>query len=163
MALSVREVSALAVCIIFPWLYTRGPSSVSYYTKYAIYYVSLTLSTTICLPLTLFRPRDTRNMLFGKYFLKATTKLLGLQWTLNNISKAQKLLGSSSGPSVLVINHQSSLDVIGMVTELWPLMEGKGIWDYLNIRVPHMTTICYKMLVDFCEKKILSGQVKFVH
>jgi len=82
--------------------------------------------------LTLFRPRDTRNLLWPGRFLKCTTQFLGLQWKNHHqeeekediITKSKKSL-ITPGPAVVVINHQSSLDVLGLVTEIWPLLEGQ--------------------------------------
>ena len=92
----------------------------------------MTFISTICLPLTLFRPRDTRNLLWPGRFLKYTTQFLGLQWKNHHqeekeediITKSKKSL-ITPGPAVVVINHQSSLDVLGLVTEIWPLLDGK--------------------------------------
>ena len=134
MSLTTFEKVSLGFCFIFPFFYTRGPSCVVYYTKFTLYYISLTFISTICLPLTLFRPRDTRNLLWPGRFLKCTTQFLGLQWKYHHqdeeeediITKSKKSL-ITPGPAVVVINHQSSLDVLGLVTEIWPLLEGKYV------------------------------------
>ena len=132
MSLTTFEKVSLGLCFIFPLVYTRGPSCVVYYTKFTLYYVSLTFISTFCLPLTLFRPRDTRNLLWPGRFLKFTTQFLGLQWKNHHHQKEEediitKLTQKSlitPGPAVVVINHQSSLDILGLVTEIWPLLEG---------------------------------------
>lgn len=31
----------------------------------------------------------------------------------------------TSGPSVVIVNHQSSIDVLALLCELWPVMDGK--------------------------------------
>ena len=80
MSLTTFEKVSLGFCFIFPLVYTRGPSCVVYYTKFTLYYISLTFISTVCLPLTLFRPRDTRNLLWPGLFLKCTARLLGLKW-----------------------------------------------------------------------------------
>ena len=61
--------------------------------------------------------------------MKFASKLIGLTWTFNDYDKAKELF-SSSGPFVIVINHQSSLDVLGLVTQIWPLAEGKYILGF---------------------------------
>ena len=124
MTLSFNQAISLAFCFGFPFLYMRGPPCISYYTKFTIYYALLTLYSTILTPCTIFRPRDTRNLLMTHLPMKFASKLIGLTWTFNDYDKAKELL-SSSGPFVIVINHQSSLDVLGLVTQIWPLAEGK--------------------------------------
>ena len=63
MTLSFNQAISLAFCFGFPFLYMRGPPCISYYTKFTIYYALLTLYSTILTPCTIFRPRDTKNLL----------------------------------------------------------------------------------------------------
>ena len=141
MSLTTFEKVSLGFCFIFPLVYTRGPSCVVYYTKFTLYYISLTFISTICLPLTLFRPRDTRNLLWPGRFLKCTTQFLGLQWKNHHQEEKEDIITKSKkslitpGPAVVVINHQSSLDVLGLVTEIWPLLEGKYVCSFLKVQL----------------------------
>ena len=75
--LDTEELATIGFSLLFPLLYTKGPSWVSFYTKFVIYYTSMTLSATVCLPFTLLRPKDPRNLLWTTYFMKKTAKLLG--------------------------------------------------------------------------------------
>ena len=111
--------------LVFPVIYTKGPPWVSFYTKFVTYYASLTFCASMTLPLTLLRPKDPRNLLWPNRLLKMTTALLGIQWKTVDPDRALQRLASSNGPAVVVINHQSSLDVLGVLCELFPLMDGQ--------------------------------------
>jgi len=119
-----NRVGLVAFSLFFPVLYTKGPNWVSYYTKFVLYYGSLTLIASLCLPLTIFRPRDPRNLLLVSAFMRRVATLLGLKYTLINPIEASKRLSSASRSSIVVINHQSSLDILLLLCELWPLMNG---------------------------------------
>lgn len=121
-----EHIGVVAVGLIFPVVYCKGPSWVSYYTKFAIYYASLTVSATLVLPLAILRPKDSRNLLLPRYLLKATAKLLGLEWNFVDEELAKERLSLEAGPSVVVLNHQSSLDVLGLLCELWPYLDGRA-------------------------------------
>ena len=90
----------------------------SYYTKFVIYYASLTLTSSVILPFSLLRPKDSRNLLWSNRLMKMTSALLGIQW-----KGPERPL--CHGPAVIVINHQSSIDILGLLCELLPLMEGQ--------------------------------------
>lgn len=67
----------VAFALLFPVLYTKGPTWIQFYTKFVIYYASLTISATICLPFTLLRPKDPRNLLWTNILMRKTATLLG--------------------------------------------------------------------------------------
>jgi len=109
-------------------LYTRGPSWIQFYTKFFIYYASLTLSASLVLPFTIFRPKDPRNLLWPQSLMKQTASLLGLRYTLTNEIQAKQRLSfdkEKDSTAIVVVNHQSSLDVLGLLCHLWPLMDGQ--------------------------------------
>ena len=125
MFLSCERFGAIVVALVFPLLYTKGPSWISFYTKFIIYYGSLTTIATVTLPLTLFRPFNPRNLIWVSAYMRKTAQLLGLKYSLMDSEIAQKRLSSDSGASIVVINHQSSLDILLLLCELWPLMDGQ--------------------------------------
>ena len=118
MLFNCEEIGTLAFALLFPVIYTKGPSWVSYYTKFVIYYASLTLTSSVILPFSLLRPKDSRNLLWSNRLMKMTSALLGIQW-----KGPERPL--CHGPAVIVINHQSSIDILGLLCELLPLMEGQ--------------------------------------
>merc|ERR1739836_67463 len=125
MVLSCEEFGYVIFSLVFPVLYTRGPPWVQFYTKFFLYYASLTLSASVVLPFTVFRPKDPRNLLWPQYLMRQTASLLGLKYSLVNELQAKKRLcfKDEGSASVVVVNHQSSLDVLGLLCHLWPLMD----------------------------------------
>ena len=58
--------------------------------------------------------------------MRFTASLLGLRYKIVNPVEAKfRLSAQSSGPKVVVVNHQSSLDVLALLCHLWPLMDGQ--------------------------------------
>jgi hypothetical protein len=84
MTVHTGMVVGVASCLIFPVLYTRGPSWIAYYTKFGFYYISLTVSASLMIPFAVLRPKDTRNLLWSNLFMRGTAKLLGLDWQIVN-------------------------------------------------------------------------------
>ena len=127
MVLSCEEFGYVIFSLVFPVLYTRGPAWIQFYTKFFLYYASLTLSASVVLPFTVFRPKDPRNLLWPQYLMRQTASLLGLKYSLVNELQAKKRLcfKDEGSASVVVVNHQSSLDVLGLLCHLWPLMDGQ--------------------------------------
>lgn len=115
----------VAFALIFPVLYTKGPSWIAYYTKFILYYTSLTISSSICLPLTLLRPKDPRNMLWLTSTMRATASLLGLRISIVDLQRARQRLSEEAGPAIVVLNHQSSIDLLTLFCELGPIMGGR--------------------------------------
>ncbi|XP_034950998.1 1-acyl-sn-glycerol-3-phosphate acyltransferase alpha isoform X2 [Chelonus insularis] len=88
-----------------------------YRVKFILYMLASTFFATWTIPLMLFRIHDWRNALIPAWQLKWFAKLLGCNYIIrghNNIIK-------DSG-AIVLINHQSSLDVI-VLAELWPILE----------------------------------------
>ena len=128
MLLSGEEFAYVIFSLVFPVLYTRGPSWIQFYTKFLLYYASLTFSASLVLPFTLFRPKDPRNLLWTQSLMKQTASLLGLRYSITNEIQAKKRLSfdaEKGSTAVVVVNHQSSLDVLGLLCHLWPLMDGQ--------------------------------------
>ena len=75
----------LAVCFALPILYTRGPTYISYYLKFGIYYLSLCLLALFFLPYIVWRGRTADDPDFilrrwrwiGKW-------IIGMNWEFTN-------------------------------------------------------------------------------
>ena len=128
MVLNCEQVGYVVFSLVYPLFYTKGPTWLQFYTKFILYYASLTISATVVLPFTVFRPKDPRNLLWPQYLMKYTASYLGLEYSLINEMEAKKRLSfnkEKSSTSIVVVNHQSSLDVLGLLCHLWPLMDGQ--------------------------------------
>lgn len=93
-----------------------------YYGKFALFILVSLIWATLPIPLMLFRPRDPRNALIPAWGLRQCATLLGLKFEVRghqNIVDDGKD-GKKQG-CVVVINHQSALDLI-VLAELWPIM-----------------------------------------
>lgn len=116
-------VTTVASCLIVPVLYTRGPQWVGYYMKFGLYYISMTFAAAAMTPFAALQPQKTTNLLLPNRFMRFVATLLGLEWQVTPDSMPNLQMTPKS--AVVVVNHQSSLDVLGLLTTLWPLFDGK--------------------------------------
>lgn len=79
-----------------------------YYAKLVLYGVYSTIIAVIMLPWILMSPRNVKNARQGSLLLRWYTKLLGIEWELRGADEMKK-----TGACVVVMNHQSILDVLG--------------------------------------------------
>ena len=82
--------------------------------KYIVYVCLVMFYAVILPPFYLFRPRNAVNIAFSAWTLNPLLRLFGFQYRVEN---GQVLL--DDGPCVVVANHQSSIDFIGLMF-LWP-------------------------------------------
>ena len=82
--------------------------------KYILYVCLVMLYALILPPAYLFRPRSARNIAFSAWTLNPLLRLFGFEYRVEN---GDVLLNER--PCVVVANHQSSIDFIGMMY-LWP-------------------------------------------
>ncbi|PZC86986.1 hypothetical protein B5X24_HaOG201222 [Helicoverpa armigera] len=80
-----------------------------YYLKLSSYYVLLTLTSTLVLPLLLIRPKHYMNGIITSSVMRQITKLYGVKWHIRN----GEILAEDRG-AVIISNHQSVLDIAGM-------------------------------------------------
>lgn len=78
--------------------------------KYAFYVSTVMLFSVLLPPIFLVRPRNPLNIRLSSFFLNPIFHLFGMQY---NIENAQVL--DKDGPCVIVANHQSSIDFMGMM------------------------------------------------
>ncbi|KAK9875128.1 hypothetical protein WA026_005921 [Henosepilachna vigintioctopunctata] len=106
----------LATCfLILPVLY-RSSHVFRYYLKYTCYIGFCMANSLYCLPFFCLRPKNVDNLLVGAYICKNITSVIGLKWILRNTEYL-----SEDKSYIIVSNHQSILDVLGMFV-LWPTM-----------------------------------------
>ena len=75
----------VASSLTFPILYTKGPSFISYYFKFGVYYLSLCLLTVLYLPYIVLRGRTSEDPDFLLRWWKWIVKwILGLSWEFTN-------------------------------------------------------------------------------
>lgn len=113
--------TAIVISLTLPVLYTRGPTFVSYYLKFGIYYLSLFLLTVLFLPYIVYRGRTADDPDFILRCWKWIVKwILGLRWDFTNtdLELTLRLRNPIKGGAVIVANHQSSFDLIGLF-HLW--------------------------------------------
>ena len=48
-----------------------------------------------------------------------------MEWTFVDPIDAKLKLSRTSGPAVVIVNHQSSIDVLALLCQLWPIMDGQ--------------------------------------
>lgn len=111
----------VATSLTLPILYTRGPNFISYYIKFGIYYLSLCSLTVLYTPYFVLRGRTADDPYFiTKHWIWICKWTLGLRWEFSNsdVELTLHLRNSIKGGAVIVLNHQSSFDLIGLF-HLW--------------------------------------------
>ncbi|CAH1970936.1 unnamed protein product [Acanthoscelides obtectus] len=63
-----------------------------------------------------FRPKNVQNLLIASYFCKRISKIIGLNWILQGKEQLEK-----DQACIIVSNHQSSIDILGMF-DIWRIM-----------------------------------------
>ena len=104
----------LIVFIIpLPGLYDYCPKF-KFWLKFSVYYIWLMLASLIMIPLSITRPGSVDNARLGAKLMTPMSRVLGLSWSL----QGQVELLTSTQPCVIVANHQSSVDLLGMF-QIW--------------------------------------------
>ncbi|XP_068158640.1 1-acyl-sn-glycerol-3-phosphate acyltransferase alpha [Drosophila tropicalis] len=112
---SFIELMGLLLLLMLPFLYETN-HIFRYYFKFLIYYGIVSFNSIILIPAFLIRPCDVRNLLWASTWCHRISTLIGLRWELRgkeHLSKDQAC--------IIVANHQSSLDVLGMF-DIWHVM-----------------------------------------
>ncbi|XP_017767110.1 PREDICTED: 1-acyl-sn-glycerol-3-phosphate acyltransferase alpha [Eufriesea mexicana] len=116
MAPSCFEVILIGFILILPFLYEMS-RTFRYYFKFFLYYGYLMLSSIVFLPIMMFRPRNVKNFVLASSVCSCFTNFLGVRWELRGKEHLEQ-----ERACIIVANHQSSLDVMGMF-QIWPIME----------------------------------------
>jgi lysophosphatidate acyltransferase len=85
-----------------------------YKIKYALYASVIMFYSIILIPVFLVRPRNALNIRLAAMSMSSVLDLFGIKYRIENAKVLDK-----EGPCVIVGNHQSSIDLFGMV-KLWP-------------------------------------------
>lgn len=112
---SYLEVLFICIIILVPIFYETS-QKFRYYFKFFVYYSIVMINSLILIPAMLFRPKDVRNLLWGGAFCRNISILLGIKWELRGAD-----ILSRDEAFILVANHQSSLDILGMFN-FWHVM-----------------------------------------
>ncbi|KAL7647135.1 UNVERIFIED_CONTAM: hypothetical protein RMT77_002393 [Armadillidium vulgare] len=104
----------LLVIIALPFLYEFS-NRFRFYLKFCIYYVFVMLCSVLCIPFLAWRPGNVRNTLIATFPLRILNPLLGLNWEIEGIEHIVP-----DRAAIVVANHQSSVDFLGMVY-MWPI------------------------------------------
>ncbi|XP_014357857.2 1-acyl-sn-glycerol-3-phosphate acyltransferase alpha [Papilio machaon] len=94
---------------ILKQLFSETPNFIKYKSKFLIFYFTASVVSLILMPFFVFNPKNVMNSLFGTQIIKHVTKVIEVKWFLRN----GKVLAEDRG-AVIVSNHQSSLDILGM-------------------------------------------------
>ncbi|XP_053380580.1 1-acyl-sn-glycerol-3-phosphate acyltransferase alpha-like isoform X1 [Mercenaria mercenaria] len=113
MALELFHWFIIGFLLILPILYELS-GTFRYHAKFALYYACIFgIATVVCLYGWL-RPGDVNNHWFILWAMNHVKNLFGIEVEVRGEENLK-----SDKPFILVINHQSSLDCIGM-TQIWP-------------------------------------------
>ncbi|XP_025832220.1 1-acyl-sn-glycerol-3-phosphate acyltransferase alpha isoform X2 [Agrilus planipennis] len=87
-----------------------------YACKFAFYFVYISTASIILMPYFALSPCNVNNLIVASYVSRYISSVFGIKWNL----KGKKFLSDDS-PCVIVSNHQSAVDVLGMF-DIWPIM-----------------------------------------
>ena len=106
----------LLAVVPLPGLYDYCPRF-RYWLKFSLYYLWLMLASLLIIPLSLTRPGSVDNARLGARMMNPLTKILGIHWKLRGHVELLRL----RAPCVIVANHQSSVDLLGMF-HIWDMV-----------------------------------------
>ncbi|XP_066905513.1 1-acyl-sn-glycerol-3-phosphate acyltransferase alpha isoform X2 [Halyomorpha halys] len=136
--------------MLFPVITSKVWRAVTYYTKFFLLGVWM-LSSFLIVPLMCRKPGHYKNKLVFCTYSEVITKIIGVRWTL--MGKENII---TNGGSVVVMNHQSILDVIGTK----PLIQEKAVTNWVSKKevwymVPLATVfwLCGAIFIDRSHKK----------
>ena len=98
-----------AVLLPLPYLYHTTPW-LKYRTKFVVYYLWLTAMSFVMIPVSLLRPGRVDNARVGALLMLPLSPLLGIEWRV----EGEVGLLARDEAAVIVANHQSSVDLLGM-------------------------------------------------
>ncbi|XP_015599467.1 1-acyl-sn-glycerol-3-phosphate acyltransferase alpha [Cephus cinctus] len=117
MVLGISCSSIVVALLLLLMILYAVSQTVRYRLKFVIYIILVAISATAFIPLMVFRPRDWRNASIPAFLCNQVGKLLGV----NIISRGHENIVDDTG-SVVLINHQSGLDLLVLST-LWLIMD----------------------------------------
>ncbi|XP_021704643.1 1-acyl-sn-glycerol-3-phosphate acyltransferase alpha [Aedes aegypti] len=112
---SYYEIFLICGIILMPIFYETS-HKFRYFFKFFIYYFVLMINSIILIPAMMFRAKDVRNLIWAGTFCRPISTVLGIKWELRGAD-----ILSRDEAYVIVANHQSSLDILGMF-DFWHVM-----------------------------------------
>ncbi|XP_074113974.1 1-acyl-sn-glycerol-3-phosphate acyltransferase alpha-like [Cotesia typhae] len=106
--MDLRAIFTLIIISVMVYLYRRN-NVMKYYTKFVIFHGFFISISFILVPILLFRPRNMRNWMIVSKICGFVGELLGLELEVRNLEDFRRKKGC-----IVVSNHQSSLDVLGL-------------------------------------------------
>ncbi|XP_063704013.1 1-acyl-sn-glycerol-3-phosphate acyltransferase alpha-like [Culicoides brevitarsis] len=94
----------------------ESSSTFRYYCKYSFYYAFVMFESVFMIPLFLINAKNVSNLVWAGYVTRPISMFLGIKWELRG-----KEILSQDKTFVIVANHQSSIDVLGMF-QIWHIM-----------------------------------------
>lgn len=116
MIASWYEILLICGIILLPIFYETS-HKFRYHFKFFVYYFVVMINSVILAPVMMFRAKDVRNLVWAGAFCRHISTVLGLRWEL----RGAEIL-SRDEAFVIVSNHQSSLDILGMF-DFWHVMQ----------------------------------------
>ncbi|XP_064648981.1 1-acyl-sn-glycerol-3-phosphate acyltransferase alpha-like [Lineus longissimus] len=105
----------LGILLLTVFFLYRSNQWVNYQIKFLLYYTLVNVIALISMPIFLFRPFDVENYrIVGWMLLKTVHFIMQIKIDIRN--KENTL---SDKPAIMVCNHQSSIDLLGMMS-IWP-------------------------------------------
>ncbi|KAJ2946500.1 hypothetical protein O0L34_g12548 [Tuta absoluta] len=98
-----------ATSYFFKQLFSETPNYIKFQSKFLVFYIWTSTTALMLIPFFVFNPKNVKNSLFASQIVKHVTKVIEVKWSLRN----GKYLSEDRG-AVIVSNHQSSIDVLGM-------------------------------------------------
>jgi lysophosphatidate acyltransferase len=105
MACSLTELVGLAIVGLLIFSFSNV---VKYYVKMFTFMGTAMISSVVCIPIMLPRPKDWRNALGPAWCIVQVGKFIGVSFEVQGIENINRDKGG-----VVLINHQSGLDLIG--------------------------------------------------
>lgn len=112
---SYYEIFLICGIILLPIFYETS-HKFRYFFKFFIYYFVVMINSIILIPAMIFRAKDVRNLIWAGTFCKPISSVLGIKWELRGAD-----ILSRDEAYIIVANHQSSLDILGMF-DFWHVM-----------------------------------------
>lgn len=106
---------ALCILLILPFMYEMS-HRFRYLFKFFMYYSVVMFNSVLFIPYMLCYPFDVRNLITSSYCITPVSKVIGLKWELRGREHLEP-----QDACIIVSNHQSSLDILGMF-HIWPIM-----------------------------------------
>ncbi|XP_012344720.1 1-acyl-sn-glycerol-3-phosphate acyltransferase alpha [Apis florea] len=92
-----------------------------FYIKFGIYFLYTSIISLFLLPIFIFLPRNEKNLLTLALAFAPVTKIMGVNWEIRGREHLEQ-----KRPCIVVMNHQSILDCVGLY-QIWPFLKKSTI------------------------------------